>query len=222
MPKLHLYHSCLHPNINSVSAPATTKGNPDQAIHLPSTHPKEQTNKPPGETNIQERQKKNETPNPKLPHLRPQSLQTNPISVPPAPQRCRTRTSGVGPKPRFHSQYSAKIRLGGYEGDCTRGWFRPPLYPSPKLLHSKALPALLTQQQLGLPTLPETAPTEADMTSTSTDANGNEEPSQTMKDLHTLLMETSIAQGALVCGNCGHEYAVKEGIANFLLPSHLV
>ena len=28
-------------------------------------------------------------------------------------------------------------------------------------------------------------------------------------------------EGSLVCGNCGHEYSIKEGIANFLLPSHL-
>ncbi|KAF1355366.1 hypothetical protein BDV97DRAFT_366520 [Delphinella strobiligena] len=79
-------------------------------------------------------------------------------------------------------------------------------------------------QELGLPTLPPTPPTQEAMTSTSTsaDATGVEEPSQTMRDLHTLLMETNIAQGALVCANCGHEYAVKEGIANFLLPSHLV
>ena len=48
------------------------------------------------------------------------------------------------------------------------------------------------------------------------------EPSQILKDLHTLLMETSIASGKLACGNCGHEYAVKEGIGNFLLPSKTV
>lgn len=48
------------------------------------------------------------------------------------------------------------------------------------------------------------------------------EPSQTLKDLHTLLMETSVQNGKLVCGCCQHEYAVKEGIANFLLPSHMV
>jgi multifunctional methyltransferase subunit TRM112 len=45
---------------------------------------------------------------------------------------------------------------------------------------------------------------------------------QKLKDLHNLLMETQIMEGKLVCGNCGHEYAVREGIANFLLPSHLV
>jgi multifunctional methyltransferase subunit TRM112 len=48
------------------------------------------------------------------------------------------------------------------------------------------------------------------------------EPTQLAKDLHRLLWETSIQNGALVCANCGHEYAIKEGIANFLLPSHLV
>jgi multifunctional methyltransferase subunit TRM112 len=48
------------------------------------------------------------------------------------------------------------------------------------------------------------------------------EPSQLARDLHRLLMETCIQEGKLVCGNCGHDYAVKEGIANFLLPSHLV
>ena len=42
-----------------------------------------------------------------------------------------------------------------------------------------------------------------------------------LRDLHALLMQTQIVEGKLVCGNCGHEYAVREGIANFLLPSHL-
>jgi multifunctional methyltransferase subunit TRM112 len=49
-----------------------------------------------------------------------------------------------------------------------------------------------------------------------------QEASQLAKDLHRLLLETTIQSGALVCANCGHEYAIKEGIANFLLPSHLV
>ena len=48
------------------------------------------------------------------------------------------------------------------------------------------------------------------------------ELSQLGKDLHRLLLETTIQEGKLVCGNCGHEYAIKEGIANFLLPAHMV
>ncbi|TLD06810.1 Multifunctional methyltransferase subunit [Venturia nashicola] len=71
-------------------------------------------------------------------------------------------------------------------------------------------------QELGLPNLPEQAPEPEVL---MTDDN---EPSQTLKDLHTLLMETSVQSGKLVCGSCEHEYAVKEGIANFLLPSHMV
>jgi multifunctional methyltransferase subunit TRM112 len=43
-----------------------------------------------------------------------------------------------------------------------------------------------------------------------------------MAELHTLLLETQISEGKLVCANCQHEYAIKEGIANFLLPNHLV
>jgi multifunctional methyltransferase subunit TRM112 len=72
-------------------------------------------------------------------------------------------------------------------------------------------------KQLGLPTLPETAPEPQDLLDEKTKL-----PTQTLQDLHALLVETSVANGKLVCGCCGHEYAVKEGIANFLLPSHLV
>ena len=81
---------------------------------------------------------------------------------------------------------------------------------------SIVVPSLLTHYQLGLPNLPQETPESAELN----DAEG--EPTQTLKDLHQLLMETSIANGKLVCGNCEHEYAVKDGIANFLLPSHMV
>lgn len=42
-----------------------------------------------------------------------------------------------------------------------------------------------------------------------------------MRSVHTLLLETEVMEGKMVCGNCGHEYKIKEGIANFLLPNHL-
>jgi len=49
------------------------------------------------------------------------------------------------------------------------------------------------------------------------------EPSEEdLQRLHTLLLETQITSGKLVCGNCGHEYKILEGIPNFLLPAHLV
>lgn len=43
-----------------------------------------------------------------------------------------------------------------------------------------------------------------------------------LKKLHSLLIETSVQEGKLVCGNCGFEYPIKEGVGNFLLPGHLV
>ncbi len=66
--------------------------------------------------------------------------------------------------------------------------------------------------QLGFSQLPEQAPTPEEL----------QADEKLLKDLHTLLMETQMNEGKLVCGHCGHEYAVREGIANFLLPSHLV
>ncbi|KAF2499375.1 Trm112p-domain-containing protein [Lophium mytilinum] len=87
-------------------------------------------------------------------------------------------------------------------------------------------------QDLGLPQLPATAPEPGELftpnPSDGVEGEGIEEvgeegePTQTLKDLHHVLLETTIREGKLVCGSCGHEYAVKEGIANFLLPSHLV
>ncbi|KAF2280716.1 Trm112p-domain-containing protein [Westerdykella ornata] len=80
--------------------------------------------------------------------------------------------------------------------------------------------------ELGLPTLPPTIPTRADLVApsspTSSSSSSDPAPSQTARDLHRILIETCVREGKLVCGNCGHEYAVKEGVANFLLPAHLV
>lgn len=53
-------------------------------------------------------------------------------------------------------------------------------------------------------------------------AMSEEQEEELLKKLHTLLLETCIQEGKLVCGNCGFEYPVKEGVGNFLLPAHLV
>jgi multifunctional methyltransferase subunit TRM112 len=53
-------------------------------------------------------------------------------------------------------------------------------------------------------------------------SGGQEDEEEVLKKLHRLLLETNIMDGKLVCGNCGFEYPVKEGVGNFLLPSHLV
>jgi multifunctional methyltransferase subunit TRM112 len=54
------------------------------------------------------------------------------------------------------------------------------------------------------------------------DGGEKRRPTQLARDLHRLLLETTVKSGKLVCGNCGHQYAVMDGIANFLLPAHLV
>ncbi|KAJ6155029.1 hypothetical protein N7470_005595 [Penicillium chermesinum] len=68
----------------------------------------------------------------------------------------------------------------------------------------------VTANELGFPSLPDSKPEGKAL-----------EDERTLKDLHRLLLETQVMEGRLVCGNCGHQYAIKEGIANFLLPSHL-
>ncbi|CAK7199641.1 type I protein arginine N-methyltransferase Rmt1 [Sporothrix eucalyptigena] len=74
-------------------------------------------------------------------------------------------------------------------------------------------PALRTTLvELGFPPLPEEPPTDEAL----------ESDDKLLGELHNVLVETEIVEGKLVCGNCGHEYGVREGIANFLLPSHLV
>ncbi|KLJ08737.1 hypothetical protein EMPG_15827 [Blastomyces silverae] len=56
---------------------------------------------------------------------------------------------------------------------------------------------------------------------TSTKPEGDAVTDELLQELHRFLLETHVMEGKLVCGNCGHEYRIKEGIPNFLLPSHL-
>lgn len=42
-----------------------------------------------------------------------------------------------------------------------------------------------------------------------------------LRDLHTLLLQTSIVEGQMSCRNCGHIYYIKNSIPNLLLPPHL-
>eukprot|EP01135_Chromosphaera_perkinsii_P010333 Nk52_evm5s2118 gene=Nk52_evmTU5s2118 len=45
----------------------------------------------------------------------------------------------------------------------------------------------------------------------------SEEDKLVLRNLHLLLMETNVAQGRMVCNNCGHVYTIKDGIPNMLL-----
>lgn len=42
-----------------------------------------------------------------------------------------------------------------------------------------------------------------------------------LRDLHVLLIQTSIVEGEMKCKNCGHTYYIKNSIPNLLLPPHL-
>ena len=42
-----------------------------------------------------------------------------------------------------------------------------------------------------------------------------EEEEKLLRTLHEILIQTEVESGRLVCGNCGHEYRVLEGIPNF-------
>ncbi|KAL9099944.1 MAG: hypothetical protein Q9163_004626 [Psora crenata] len=84
----------------------------------------------------------------------------------------------------------------------------------------------MTAAELGFTTLPVEKPTPAIVSlgnppSSAATSGVTAADEGLMRDLHTLLLETEVREGKMVCGNCGHEYKIKEGIANFLLPSHL-
>lgn len=42
-----------------------------------------------------------------------------------------------------------------------------------------------------------------------------------LRDLHVLLVQTTLVEGEMKCRNCGHTYYIKNGIPNLLLPPHL-
>ena len=88
---------------------------------------------------------------------------------------------------------------------------------------------LSTAMELGIAELPSEKPESAPRAQAKEredeqgqERKGIEADEEILKTLHRVLLETEVMEGKLVCGNCGHEYQVKEGIANFLLPSHLV
>lgn len=49
----------------------------------------------------------------------------------------------------------------------------------------------------------------------------NEDDMAVLRDLHILLIQTSIVEGEMKCKNCGHTYYIKNSIPNLLLPPHL-
>ncbi|KAG2023886.1 trm112 [Coprinopsis cinerea AmutBmut pab1-1] len=52
----------------------------------------------------------------------------------------------------------------------------------------------------------------------------NEQPEmfddEFLKNLHHVLLEIHVEEGAMVCPNCKHEYPISSGIPNMLLAEH--
>ncbi|KAK6457267.1 uncharacterized protein RJT20DRAFT_38330 [Scheffersomyces xylosifermentans] len=75
-------------------------------------------------------------------------------------------------------------------------------------------PAIIqVAKDLGNESLPPTKPESLDPIM--------EDDQAVLRDLHTLLLETQIVEGRMICRNCEHVYHIKNSIPNFLLPPHL-
>lgn len=72
-------------------------------------------------------------------------------------------------------------------------------------------------EELGNNSLPKAKP---EFSSTNA-SELNEDDLAILRDLHILLLQTSIIEGEMKCRNCGHIYYIKNGIPNLLLPPHL-
>lgn len=131
------------------------------------------------------------------------TCKSSPLSFPLHPKDAELAKDQVDPNPDLLTNILPRLDWSALRTTAAE------VPPHPK---SCPPPPKLTPPKLGFPDLPETAPSAEELV----------EGGKTVQDLHELLMETQIVEGKLVCGCCGHEYAVREGIANFLLPSHLV
>ncbi|KAF8425985.1 adoMet-dependent tRNA methyltransferase complex subunit Trm112 [Tirmania nivea] len=51
---------------------------------------------------------------------------------------------------------------------------------------------------------------------------GEEVGEEVLRRIWEVLVQTHVVTGKMVCGSCGYEFGIQSGIANFLLPGHLV
>ncbi|OLY77800.1 Multifunctional methyltransferase subunit [Smittium mucronatum] len=63
-------------------------------------------------------------------------------------------------------------------------------------------------QQLGINKLPEEAP------------ENIEDNEPVLEALHSLLLETNVLEGQMVCNGCGHIYPIRNSVPNMLLAEH--
>ncbi|KAJ3090396.1 hypothetical protein HK102_003905 [Quaeritorhiza haematococci] len=78
-----------------------------------------------------------------------------------------------------------------------------------RLLGKLDWPALiLTAYSLGIDSLPQELPEDPD--------------EKFLRKLHTVVMETKVKEGNMICNNCGHVYQIKDSIPNMLLQDNEV
>ncbi|AGO12642.1 AaceriADR166Wp [[Ashbya] aceris (nom. inval.)] len=75
---------------------------------------------------------------------------------------------------------------------------------------------VMVAADLGNSSLPAQRPTFP-----ATAAELSEDDAAMLRDIHVLLLQTSIIEGEMQCRNCGHTYYIKNSIPNLLLPPHL-
>ncbi|KAJ2720354.1 hypothetical protein GGI07_004650 [Coemansia sp. Benny D115] len=77
-----------------------------------------------------------------------------------------------------------------------------------RMLPRLSWPALLeTTKELGL-SLPAAIP------------SNPEQDEEFLQALHTVILETHVKEGSMVCNGCAHEYKITNGIPNMLLAEH--
>jgi len=139
------------------------------------------------------------------------SCKTSAASFPLHPRDAELEIVEVDYNPLFLKNIMPRLEWSALRSLCSEVQINLTITPAAETTHADKNPGF----QIGLDTLP------VEMPEPDTLEEGGE-ATQVARELHSLLMETTIAEGKLVCGNCRHEYMVKEGIANFLLPAHMV
>jgi multifunctional methyltransferase subunit TRM112 len=137
------------------------------------------------------------------------TCKSSPASFPLHTKDCTLEKTEIAFQPAFMRNIMPRVDMQAMRGVCA------------ELGLGALIPEGLDGEEVGRE---EKEGEDAEMTSEKEEQPDSEEEfsESTLQKLHTLLLETGIKEGKLVCGNCGFEYPVKEGVGNFLLPSHLV
>jgi multifunctional methyltransferase subunit TRM112 len=148
------------------------------------------------------------------------TCKSSPASFPLHTKECTLEKTEIAFQPAFMRNILPRLDMGAMRGVCMElglGALLEGLEDSGKEEDAEVIRENDADAKMeGTVSEQERAPSE------QIPSSQEEHSESTLQKLHTLLLETGIKEGKLVCGNCGFEYPVKEGVGNFLLPSHLV